>query len=473
MAGEPDKDTPFHRFQRSGGSAHQLQMLEAALRASPELERRVTEVMRSGDLAGIGLLPAESGSDGKYNPNRRELRLRPELLDAEIRRPAIDKVVDVLAHETSHASRREALMTFDREMFLHAHERVQAPGPRDWTGFVGHYIAYGRREEARAELDAVQVMADRIRHENRGAVTEANLAERLVATSACVEEGPVGGFRFKQGITFDPASQTVQATPANLEAVARCHFDSRAGYRGVYAAAAIDKIADRELAMRIDDPLRPAAGHRIDLARLGLDADTLRRAPFGFGPDQPFRFVDSSGGQRALVEVWDGAGDRGQPELRARPEPGLAQPGSPSPAAPRHADHALLRKLQEQVRALDQQAGKGWDEHSERLAASALVMARGSGFSERDELRLVFNQASELHAAGERLHLFRSGTHASGDPMANWAHMGTAEALSQPADLRYRQVAQIEQAQDRQAAQQRALEADMPNRHAPSMQMQL
>src|SRR5690606_28914702 len=73
-----------------------------------------------------------------------------------------------------------------------------------------------------------------------------------------------------------------------------------------------------------------------------------------------------------------------------RPDPDLKQ-AQPAPASrtapprrpdePDHPDHALLDRLRVRVRELDQQAGKGWDESSERLAASALVMARKMGFT--------------------------------------------------------------------------------------------
>ncbi|WP_147652458.1 XVIPCD domain-containing protein [Vulcaniibacterium gelatinicum] len=120
-----------------------------------------------------------------------------------------------------------------------------------------------------------------------------------------------------------------------------------------------------------------------------------------------------------------------------------------TPADPGHPDHALLETLRVHVRALDRQAGKGWDEYSDRLAASALVMAKRMGFTARDELHLACNRATERYAAGEILHLARTGPYASADPAANLARMPTAEALSQPADMRYRQAEDINAAQAR------------------------
>lgn len=123
-------------------------------------------------------------------------------------------------------------------------------------------------------------------------------------------------------------------------------------------------------------------------------------------------------------------------------EPKLQQPSAHGQADPRDAerpDNGLLEHLRQQVRALDRQAGKDWDEGSERLSASALAMAKENGYTLADDPQLAFNQPNGRLAAGEVLHLFRQGPNASPDPYANRVHMQTAEALSMPAEERYRQ----------------------------------
>lgn len=121
------------------------------------------------------------------------------------------------------------------------------------------------------------------------------------------------------------------------------------------------------------------------------------------------------------------------------------------------SDEAMLDQLRGQVRGLDQQANKGWDDRSERLAASALVMAKQMGAS--DDLRLGLNKPTEKHGGGTLLHLTRGGSSASPDPAANRAVMPTAEALSVPAEERYSQVQAIGlgQAEAKQLAQQQEL----------------
>lgn len=118
-----------------------------------------------------------------------------------------------------------------------------------------------------------------------------------------------------------------------------------------------------------------------------------------------------------------------------------------------------MEQLRGQVRGLDQKAGKNWDDNSERIAASALVMARQMGANAGDDLRLGFNRATGQHAEGAMLHLVRGGPSASVDPAANRAMLPTQEALSQSPQERFQQAEAIGQAQAEQQrlAQQQAM----------------
>lgn len=150
--------------------------------------------------------------------------------------------------------------------------------------------------------------------------------------------------------------------------------------------------------------------------------------------------------------------------------PPVNQPGRGRRAALDESDERTLEQLRGQVRGLDQQVGKSWDDSSERLAASALVMAKERGFTADDALRLAFNRPTERYAAGEILHLARLGLGASPDPSANRASTSTADALSVPAAERYSQVQDIglAQAEARQLAQQQELaRMSDPNQSGP------
>jgi hypothetical protein len=133
-----------------------------------------------------------------------------------------------------------------------------------------------------------------------------------------------------------------------------------------------------------------------------------------------------------------------------------AEPRPLLPTDPAHPDHALFRKVDAGVSKLDQQAGKQRDESSERLGAAAFAMAKRNGFTAQDDLQLAFNKPYVQLAGGEMLHLYRHGGHASPDPAANRVHMPTADALSMSVSERFRQVGDIEQAQ--QANRQESLQ---------------
>ncbi|MEA0788123.1 hypothetical protein QYY82_19610, partial [Xanthomonas campestris pv. campestris] len=109
------------------------------------------------------------------------------------------------------------------------------------------------------------------------------------------------------------------------------------------------------------------------------------------------------------------------------------------------ATNELLDKIRSGVRGLDQQAGKSWDENSDRLSASLMLMAAEKGFTAKDDLKFAFNSPTEKMAGGEILHMWREG-HQSPDPAAHRTHMTTQEALSVPPDQRMAQAELARQA---------------------------
>ncbi|UJB17269.1 MULTISPECIES: zeta toxin family protein [Lysobacter] len=165
-------------------------------------------------------------------------------------------------------------------------------------------------------------------------------------------------------------------------------------------------------------------------------------------------------------------------EVHADPEPTHTASATPAPAQrstpedPGHPDRALYEKVRGAVEQLDRQAGKPWDQQSERMTASALAMAAEKKFEAKDDIRLAFNPPTANLAAGEMVHVYRVG-HPSPDPAAHHASMKTADALSVPVEARYQQVeatriAQAEQVQrEQQQAQTRA--QDQSNQSGPKM----
>ena len=100
----------------------------------------------------------------------------------------------------------------------------------------------------------------------------------------------------------------------------------------------------------------------------------------------------------------------------ARPHTGTESPHSPhpqstppptAPATPAtaltpmqagHPDHALYQQVRDGVAALDAKHGRQFDETSERMTASLLVLAKGSGLERVDHV-LLSNATAQLPAA--------------------------------------------------------------------------
>lgn len=221
--------------------------------------------------------------------------------------------------------------------------------------------------------------------------------------------------------------------------------------------------ATYQLALRVnlDKPLGPLQFRREETMGLALP-QAIRDAQRGLDPNYTPR-----SGQPAPDTGYphDPARTQRAPNHHAHPDhdplPPLELPRTPD--SPGHPDHALLEHIRQGVRRLDQQAGRSWDEDSERLSASLLTKAKEKGFSERDDLVVAFNKPVDKLAGGEIVHLFRQGGGVSPDPAANRAHVRTADAVATPVEQSYKQVETIthSQTQAQQLEQQQAIDAQV------------
>ena len=80
------------------------------------------------------------------------------------------------------------------------------------------------------------------------------------------------------------------------------------------------------------------------------------------------------------------------------PDPQPAQQAPVTPMQPGHPDHALYQQIREQVTALDARHGRSFDETSERMTASLLVLAKHNGLDRVDHV-LLSNATAEKQAA--------------------------------------------------------------------------
>ncbi|MCD5965381.1 XVIPCD domain-containing protein [Stenotrophomonas maltophilia] len=114
-----------------------------------------------------------------------------------------------------------------------------------------------------------------------------------------------------------------------------------------------------------------------------------------------------------------------EPTTAPGPEPAAPGPDEPSgphralqdPTQPGHPDHALYQQIREGVEALDAKHGRSFDEVSERMTASLLVLAKDNDLERVDHV-LVSNATRE-HPAGHTLFVVQ------GEP-SNPAHQRAA-----------------------------------------------
>lgn len=140
------------------------------------------------------------------------------------------------------------------------------------------------------------------------------------------------------------------------------------------------------------------------------------------------------------------------------------------PQASSEPDTPMSQSLRAGVVGLDSQAGKGWDDASERLYASLLVLSKEKGFGPDDKLQVGFNIQTNKHNAGELIHVERTGPGRSPDPAANRAWVPTADALATPAQESFRKAEAI--APPALAVeQQQAMAQDDPARQGPVIRM--
>lgn len=125
-------------------------------------------------------------------------------------------------------------------------------------------------------------------------------------------------------------------------------------------------------------------------------------------------------------------------------------PVSTDASAPGHPRHALWQQCCEGVRALDAEANKPWDAHSERMAASLTALAASSGLHRVDHV--VLGVQGVGCGAGDNVFVVQGRLD---DPAHLRAHMPTLTAINQPVAASFQQVRVCDQVQAEQLAQQR------------------
>ena len=408
-------------------------VLRYTLDSTPDLKATALRSVENGQLLKFDA-EADPRFKGTFDYNDGTLRLSIEQL-AEVDLDASSDELEqsanfvryTVGHEIDHAiSSDESL-----RLAVRFREQVAAiangPSPHDYTIPVKSFNEGSREREARAEIAGFNAVAAHVKHVN----PQATLRELYAAdggASNYIDEGDQTppSYTLKPGLHIKPDLQL--DVDKSLEAMAKAFYDSNPGYPTLNIDWAFGEIYRQEAAAQAAHPGRPLPEIRINVQELG--------AKVTVPPD----FIDTS----------RPPADKAAPVTAPRSGLNANDPG--------HPDHALLEKIRDSVRGLEQSIGKPWDDRSERLSASALSLAVASKFGPGDDVKVALNRPTEQNAAGELLFVYRQGRNASPDPVANYAHMPVSQALSLSAPERYEQAATLRETQalDRQSTQETA-----------------
>jgi hypothetical protein len=479
--------------------------LQSTLNGSPVLAAQIKAAVAQGHVQHFSLLGNSMAAGATYDGNTPEqdgtpkgINLPPMGLQTKTatnpqgQYDARDMTF-VLGHEIQHGFNDAAKDQATRTFMQHITAQAKVQGPvHDYTDEVRAYIQAGREDEAKAEIAGWNALLSRERQLNPAKPGLDLIADtRNDRTLDFIErDQATQAISIKPGLTFN-ADGSLSQIPANIAAMGQHYFDrpsyahaqpgqrpvglgehrpnATADYTNYYGTWALERIVAAEDQANVQyRGARPQIA--IDMAGIGLKEDLIEMEGLDLGATKtPRPYLDTSQ-TPAMPGHFHHTQD---PSMGHDHQHVPVAPSAPGRSRRNEADQDLLEKLQGEVRRLDQAAGKSWDDASERLSASALLMAKEAGFSANDELRLAFNQPTQRHAGGAILHLFRDGPSASPDPAANRASMTTADALSTPAQERYQQVDTLAQTREQaqQHAQQQVLVPDDPARSGPVMRM--
>lgn len=162
------------------------------------------------------------------------------------------------------------------------------------------------------------------------------------------------------------------------------------------------------------------------------------------------------------------------PEQNPEPEPEpamerMAQPAEQdpwTPLNPEHPDHALYQQIREGVAKLDEAHGRSYDQTSERLTGSLMVLAKSNGLDSVDHV--VLSQPTESQPGGQNVFVVQGELDNPGHQRAG---MPTAQAVKTPFEESLEQFDIAAFEQEQRAAQLATQQQDEDQRVQQEMQV--
>ena len=400
----------------------------AILDDTPQLKARFIQAAEGGQLTGFDSTGADG--DGVYYPNSGVIALPSDgLAGGSLATPDRTNLLRIIAgHEIGHALNRDDIQATNTQFQRDVDELAQRSGDHDYTGLLAQRGQLQRTRESTDEIHGINALAEYVREKNsRATLKDLYDASPSEMKSYIERTGSAPEFRYhpRGGLVFDDNLQIDPRKAENVEAMGKLFYDDR-GYPQFYGERGLRIIAEAEAKAAKDNPGRAAPAVYADLPALAIDPSelapsslpagfTATKAPAASHPPEKH----AEGTHRLSVE-----------------------------------DQTMDKHLRYELAQLEAGFGKPWDANSERMSASLSLLAARSGFTAADAPSVSFNNATGQYPAGSLVFLSREGDSRHCDPYRNRAHMGTAEALSAPADQSYEQLQVHREMQQRQANQQ-------------------
>jgi len=473
----PESRGVLDRFgQQPSVTPSHVAMLYSVVNGSPALEDQFNAAVAAGHLREFSLLPADTHAGGTYSGSDKTINLPVRLLAPRVGSEAYGaaELTFVLGHEIQHGFNHEA--TSAAYSKFNEDVRVAANGNHDHTEAVSDLISANRRDEASAQLSGWNALVGMVRSANPNAtlrdVYDANLRSRDFLTVNDATGDPV----VRPQLALSP-DMTLRASDANLEGMGQLYFDKQphqsalghhgnSDYANYYGAYAVGVAARAEAANATPDAPVPM---RLDMRRLGLQESLMEQNGIWLGPGSPAPqpYMDTSNTPPSLhhfdhthstnthIPIAAQEQERRRGSDATSEEPARLQI---SPVMSQR-DEELHSQIRDHVSKLDAANGRVFDDTSERLTASLLVVAKQNGIERVDHV-LLSQPTAELPASHNIFIVQGDLT----DPASLRASTATAQAAQQPLQ-QSREALEVvnlkladEAAQEQSRDQQRGLE---------------
>jgi peptidoglycan hydrolase-like protein with peptidoglycan-binding domain len=220
------------------------------------------------------------------------------------------------------------------------------------------------------------------------------------------------GYTDARGRPLQPDGAFGPATQHAVEAFQRDHRLTVDGKAGPQTDAAIEQALARQGASRLQAELNTLGYKDARGQALQVDGD--------FGPNTRFAVEAFQRDRQLTVDGKVGPQTQGALDQALREH--AAQKATTSGTLlsdPRNPDHALYEQALEQVKHIDEAMGRPSDEHTQRLAAAAVPVAKAHGMTRIDGIA--------LSGDGSRTFVTQNDS-----PMKRIAELSTAQAVATP-----------------------------------------